>query len=53
MDYEAEVEDDIVPLFRRGEDFEYGVEFILLFSAHEDVSVEVIGDALDAVANLI
>lgn len=53
MDYEAEVEDDILPLFRRGEDFEYGVEFILLFSVHEDVSVEVIGDALDAFANLI
>lgn len=49
MDYEAEVEDDIVSLFRRGEDFEYGLEFLLLISVHEGV----IGDVLDAFANLI
>ena len=53
MDYEAEVEDDIVPLFRRGEDFEYGVEFLLLISVHEGISVEIIGDAVHAFANLI
>lgn len=53
VDYEAEVEDDIVPLFRRGEDFEYGVEFLLLISVHEGVSVEIIGDALNAFGNLI
>ncbi|CAD6238912.1 unnamed protein product [Miscanthus lutarioriparius] len=32
VDFESEVEDDIIPIFRRGEDFNYGVEFMLLIS---------------------
>eukprot|EP01018_Ginkgo_biloba_P034066 Gb_28450 [translate_table: standard] len=53
MDYEAEVQDDIVPIFRRGEDFEYGVEFLLLLSMHEGVSVEIIDNALGAFAKIV
>ncbi|XP_057846329.1 uncharacterized protein LOC131056035 [Cryptomeria japonica] len=53
LDFEAEVQDDIIPLFRRGEDFEYGVEFFLLISVKEHVSVYSIREALDAFKNLI
>ncbi|KAH9325122.1 hypothetical protein KI387_005300, partial [Taxus chinensis] len=51
--YEAEVQDDIISLFRRGEDFEYGAEFFLLISVHENASVDTIRNALDAFTNLI
>ncbi|OMO55664.1 Dimeric alpha-beta barrel [Corchorus capsularis] len=36
MDYESEVEDDILPIFHKGEAFNYGVEFVLLIAFVED-----------------
>ncbi|GER30573.1 stress responsive alpha-beta barrel domain protein [Striga asiatica] len=30
LDFESEVEDDIIPIFRKGEEFNYGVEHMLL-----------------------
>lgn len=30
VDFESEVMDDILSVFRKGEDFNYGVEFVLL-----------------------
>uniref|UniRef100_A0ACD5ZMW9 Uncharacterized protein n=1 Tax=Avena sativa TaxID=4498 RepID=A0ACD5ZMW9_AVESA len=53
VDFESEVEDDITPLFRRGEDFNYGVEFMLLISFSETASKEAVEDALAYLQNLI
>ncbi|KAK1374795.1 Stress-response A/B barrel domain-containing protein [Heracleum sosnowskyi] len=43
-DFESEVDDDILPIFRKGEEFNYGVEFVLL--------VALDGSAEDALASL-
>uniref|UniRef100_A0A453JYY3 Stress-response A/B barrel domain-containing protein n=1 Tax=Aegilops tauschii subsp. strangulata TaxID=200361 RepID=A0A453JYY3_AEGTS len=51
--FESEVEDDIIPLFRRGEDFNYGVEFMLLISFLETASRESVEDALAHLQKLI
>ncbi|XP_078161897.1 stress responsive alpha-beta barrel domain protein isoform X2 [Carex rostrata] len=53
IDFESEVEDDIIPIFRRGEDFNYGVECIILISALEMAPREAIEDALDSLQHLI
>ncbi|KAJ3682209.1 hypothetical protein LUZ60_014782 [Juncus effusus] len=53
VDFESEVDDDIIPLFRRGEDFNYGVECILLISGSETVREESIQDALTSLQILI
>ncbi|CAN6290940.1 unnamed protein product [Urochloa humidicola] len=53
VDFESEVEDDIIPLFRRGEDFNYGVEFVLLISFYETASQEARDDASSSVQRLI
>lgn len=53
VDFESEVEDGITPLFRRGEDFNYGVEFILLLSFLETASGEAVEDALAHLQKLI
>ncbi|KAL6850055.1 hypothetical protein ACP4OV_020682 [Aristida adscensionis] len=53
VDFESEVEDDIIPLFRRGEDFNYGVEFMLLISFLETTSREAMDDALASLQKLI
>ncbi|XP_062217069.1 uncharacterized protein LOC133917108 isoform X2 [Phragmites australis] len=53
VDFESEVEDDIIPLFRRGEDFNYGVEFMLLISFLETSSKEAMEDALASLQKLI
>ncbi|KAL9249769.1 Stress-response A/B barrel domain-containing protein [Drosera capensis] len=34
VDFESEVMDDILSVFRKGEDFNYGVEFVLLIAFH-------------------
>ncbi|KAI3985361.1 hypothetical protein MKX01_033675 [Papaver californicum] len=52
VDYEAEVEDDILPIFRKGQEFNYGLEFMLLISVAESERGEPIEDALLAHANL-
>ncbi|XP_010522348.1 PREDICTED: uncharacterized protein LOC104800995 [Tarenaya hassleriana] len=46
VDYESEVEDDILPIFRKGEEFNYGEEFVLLIAFAENASDEHIKDAL-------
>ncbi|XP_022678555.1 uncharacterized protein LOC101783922 isoform X4 [Setaria italica] len=53
LDFESEVEDDIIPLFRRGEDFNYGVEFMLLISFLETASREAMEDASSSLQSLI
>ncbi|KAJ4774420.1 Stress responsive alpha-beta barrel domain protein [Rhynchospora pubera] len=53
VDFESEVEDDIIPIFRRGEDFNYGVECIILISVLETVPKEAIEDALSTLQDLI
>ncbi|KAL5727568.1 hypothetical protein ACHQM5_000751 [Ranunculus cassubicifolius] len=52
VDYNCEVEDDILPIFRKGEEFNYGIEFVLLISVVEGAVVGCIVDALDAFINL-
>ncbi|MCL7042104.1 hypothetical protein MKW94_010809 [Papaver nudicaule] len=52
VDYEAEVEDDILPIFRKGQEFNYGLEFMLLISVVESAHGEPIEDALLEHANL-
>ncbi|CAK9141859.1 unnamed protein product [Ilex paraguariensis] len=49
VDFESEVEDDILPIFRKGEDFNYGVEFVLLIAFLEG---SLGGPAEDALASL-
>ncbi|KAG8642266.1 hypothetical protein MANES_12G073000v8 [Manihot esculenta] len=46
VDYESEVEDDILPIFRKGEEFNYGVEFVHLIAFDESVSGAHVEDAL-------
>ncbi|KAJ1299154.1 hypothetical protein BS78_01G510200 [Paspalum vaginatum] len=53
VDFESEVEDDIIPLFRRGEDFNSGIEFMLLVSFLETASEEAMEDALASLQRLI
>ncbi|KAK7318274.1 hypothetical protein RJT34_02973 [Clitoria ternatea] len=36
VDYESEVEDEMLSIFRKGEEFNHGVEFVLLISFNED-----------------
>ncbi|KAK6242888.1 Stress responsive alpha-beta barrel - like 1 [Theobroma cacao] len=49
VDYESEVEDDILPIFRKGEDFNYGIEFVLLIAF---VEAAISGPAEDALTSL-
>ncbi|XVF14997.1 hypothetical protein REPUB_Repub09cG0110900 [Reevesia pubescens] len=49
VDYESEVEDDILPIFRKGEEFNYGVEFVLLIAF---VEAAIGGPAEDALMSL-
>ncbi|KAL5552119.1 hypothetical protein UlMin_002295 [Ulmus minor] len=51
VDYESEVEDDIYPIFRKGEEFSYGVEFMLLISFVENAA-EPVKDALASLQSL-
>eukprot|EP00252_Welwitschia_mirabilis_P021586 TRINITY_DN5573_c0_g1_i2.p1 TRINITY_DN5573_c0_g1~~TRINITY_DN5573_c0_g1_i2.p1 ORF type:complete len:224 (+),score=45.97 TRINITY_DN5573_c0_g1_i2:227-898(+) len=53
IDFEADVEDDIIPLFRRGEDFEHGIEFLILIAAREDASTDAIWDAVAAFLKIL
>ncbi|XP_034572986.1 stress-response A/B barrel domain-containing protein UP3 isoform X2 [Setaria viridis] len=58
VDFESEVEDDIIPLFRREnlvlwQDFNYGVEFMLLISFLETASREAMEDASSSLQRLI
>ncbi|KAG0491576.1 hypothetical protein HPP92_004974 [Vanilla planifolia] len=53
VDYVSEVEDDMLSIFRRGEDFNHGVEFILLMSLCEAFLGHAIEDAVLALRNLL
>ncbi|MQL74470.1 hypothetical protein Taro_006846 [Colocasia esculenta] len=53
VDYESEVEDDILPIFRRGEEFNYGAEFVLLFSFSENALYDAVKDALTTFQTLM
>ncbi|XP_043717406.1 stress-response A/B barrel domain-containing protein UP3 isoform X2 [Telopea speciosissima] len=52
VDYESEVEDDILPIFRKGEEFNYGLEFVLLISVVETGYGGPVDDALATLAKL-
>ncbi|CAA2984206.1 Hypothetical predicted protein [Olea europaea subsp. europaea] len=52
VDYESEVEDDILPIFRKGEEFNYGVESVVLISFNKSSIGRPAQAALDALANL-
>lgn len=49
MDFESGVEDDILPIFRKGEEFNSGIEFVLLISFVEGA---IDGPAKDALASI-
>ncbi|KAG9145054.1 hypothetical protein Leryth_018342 [Lithospermum erythrorhizon] len=53
VDYESEVEDDILPIFRKGEEFNFGLEFILLIEFSKNALSGPAEDALDAFGELI
>lgn len=53
VDYETEVEDDIVPIFRRGEDFERGVEFLVLIQVKEGMGPDMVHKAFQAFSGLV
>eukprot|EP00897_Mesotaenium_endlicherianum_P005383 jgi/Mesen1/4873/ME000244S04050 len=52
VDFEADVEEDIEAIFRRGEDFEQGVEHLVLVKVKEGVSPEASQDMITALAEL-
>ncbi|XAR70324.1 hypothetical protein NMG60_11027138 [Bertholletia excelsa] len=52
VDYESEVDDDILPIFRKGEEFNYGVEFILLIEFIESALGKPVEDALASLEKL-
>ncbi|XP_054824476.1 uncharacterized protein LOC129322275 isoform X2 [Prosopis cineraria] len=52
VDYESEVEDEMLSIFRKGEEFNYGVEFVLLISFRDGVSAEKMKDALTSLSLL-
>lgn len=52
LDYESEVDDDILHIFRKGEEFNYGVEFVLLVSFVESAFGPPVEDAMASFGNL-
>ncbi|KAL0547057.1 hypothetical protein IC582_016979 [Cucumis melo] len=52
VDYESEVEDDMLPIFRKGEEFNYGVEFVLLIKFCQDSFGKPLEDALNSLERL-
>lgn len=53
VDYESEVEDDILPIFRKGEEFNFGVEFLLLIAFKESSLEEAADEALTSFTKLL
>ncbi|XP_078440028.1 stress responsive alpha-beta barrel domain protein isoform X2 [Wolffia australiana] len=53
VDFESDVEDDILTIFRRGEEFNCGVEFVLLISVNEDAAEEAVDEALTGLRILV
>ncbi|GMQ05325.1 hypothetical protein CsSME_00050394 [Camellia sinensis var. sinensis] len=52
LDYESEVEDDILAIFRKGEEFNFGVEFIVFIEFVESALGRPVEDALASLAKL-
>ncbi|KAJ4730059.1 Stress responsive alpha-beta barrel domain protein [Melia azedarach] len=52
VDYETEVEDDILPIFRKGEEFNFGVEFVLLMAFVDSAFGVPVDDALASLEKL-
>ncbi|KDP24855.1 hypothetical protein JCGZ_24449 [Jatropha curcas] len=52
VDYESEVEDDILSIFRKGEEFNYGVEFVHLMAFNDSAFGAPIEDALVSLEKL-
>ncbi|KAJ0261980.1 Stress responsive alpha-beta barrel domain protein [Hirschfeldia incana] len=52
VDYESEVEDDILSIFRKGEEYNYGEEFVLLVTFAKTASGKNTKDAMDSFAQL-
>ncbi|CAL1407089.1 unnamed protein product [Linum trigynum] len=52
IDYESEVEDDIIPIFLKGEEYNYGLEFLHLIAFDESSFGAPVEDALASLARL-
>lgn len=52
VDFEAEVEDDMLSIFRKGEEFNSGVEFVLLVAFAESASSGLANEALSFLEKL-
>ncbi|XP_011080997.1 stress-response A/B barrel domain-containing protein UP3 [Sesamum indicum] len=52
LDYESEVEDDILPIFRKGEEFNHGVELVLLVAFSRSSLGGPAEDAMTSLENL-
>ncbi|RDX88440.1 hypothetical protein CR513_29968, partial [Mucuna pruriens] len=53
VDYEAEVEDEMLSIFRKGEEFNHGVEYVLLISFNEDTLGNLAEHALASLASMM
>ncbi|XP_074317745.1 stress-response A/B barrel domain-containing protein UP3 [Silene latifolia] len=53
VDFEDEVQDDILAIFRKGEEFNYGVEFVLLIKFLESAVEGPAEDVLASLADLV
>ncbi|KAJ1406037.1 Stress responsive alpha-beta barrel, partial [Sesbania bispinosa] len=53
VDYESEVEDDMLSIFRKGEEFNHGVEFVLLISFNEGVLGNLVEHAFASLASVM
>ncbi|EOA27745.1 hypothetical protein CARUB_v10023899mg [Capsella rubella] len=52
VDFESEVDDDILAIFRKGEEYNFGEEFVLLVTFAKNASTKNIKDAMDSFAQL-
>ncbi|WJX53910.1 hypothetical protein P8452_39853 [Trifolium repens] len=53
VDYESEVDDDMLSIFRKGEEFSHGVEFVLLFSFNAGALDNQVEHALASLATVM
>ncbi|QCD85015.1 Stress responsive alpha-beta barrel [Vigna unguiculata] len=53
VDFESEVDDEMLSIFRKGEEFNHGVEFLLLISFNETAVSNQAEDALASLASIM
>ncbi|KAK7369658.1 hypothetical protein VNO80_11700 [Phaseolus coccineus] len=53
VDFESEVDDEMLSIFRKGEEFNHGVEFVLLISFNEDALGKQAEHALASLASMM